>query len=69
MAGDQEDDPHEVDELIFNWCYLEAIQRIRERSGCSLREAINALGSRIDQLRVESPDQFTSRPEGWEFYT
>jgi hypothetical protein len=69
MTDDKEDYSHEIDQLIFNWSYVAAIQRIRDRSRCSLREAIDALGVRIEQLRVESPDRFAPRPEGWEFYS
>jgi hypothetical protein len=69
VAQAEDDGSYEIDELILNWSYLAAIQRIRERSGCSLREALEALGTRIEQLRDEAPERFAPQPEGWEFYS
>jgi hypothetical protein len=62
-------DALEIDEMIFNWSYLAAIRRIRERSRCSLQEAVDTLSARVEQLKIDSPDRFAPEPEGWEFYS
>jgi hypothetical protein len=60
-----------IDDLILQRRILNALQAIRERTGCGLRDALAAMSERYEFLRACRPDEFAvSEAEYWEgFYS
>ncbi|GAA2305793.1 hypothetical protein OKJ48_43365 [Streptomyces kunmingensis] len=63
--------PTSVDRDILDHRIMFALRTIRETSGCTIHEAIDAFAVRYDELRRDRPDDFTVGPEeyGRGFYS
>ena len=63
--------PASVDRHILDHRVVLALKEIRDASGCTLEEAIDAFGVRYEELRRDRPDDFQlSREEyGRNVYT
>jgi hypothetical protein len=54
-----------IDDLIVSNQKIRAITTIRAAYGTSLREALDGMIARYEQLRAEQPDTFTISHEEW----
>lgn len=53
-----EHDLSRVDDLLFAGERIRALQTLQEITGCSLREAIEAISPRFDTLVATKPERF-----------
>lgn len=62
MDDDQQD---AMDSAIFAGRVLIAVMAVRDATGCSIHEAIDAVAARHDLLRTERSDDFNVSREEW----
>ena len=67
-----DDEPHgSFDRLIFENQKMQYLQRLRQETGCTFRDALEQLYSRYETLREQAPEKFSvSHEDYWDgFYS